>query len=427
MKIKLAFFLLYIAILSSCNNKVTKDDFIANSVNISSIKNPYSFSGNVYEKYESGEIKQFGAIKKGKKDGEWTTLYKSGNTKQKVFYNLGFIDKYIKMFYENGQISNHLIYKKQSASIEGFSQKHEWYKNSNKKYQLKQNDKLQKDLEIFWDENGDMTSFLENKKYVSTFITFFPNKKKKTESIKNIKKQTLLSEVWDSTGILRYFEFHSLNENGTLVKNFYPNGKLKSIGHKKLKRDDGPVSKGIRKETKNGSWYYYKQNGDDSLAVTYRFGDIFGTVVKYNNGIISSIEEIRVNQNFGIKTEFKDNQETKKTLFYKKHPLDVNVQTIFSTNNNNRDILEIRNTFLGLYHKITPSLKNIKNDISDYKGIITLKFKVLSNGKIKNCEVKNTTIKNTFFVQEIAKAISKWEFPKTPNGSTEITYPIEFF
>lgn len=410
---------------SFTTTNIPKNSYNMDSVNVFSPQ----FSGTVFNQYNTGELKNIGKIKFGRLDENWVLLHKNGIIKKMITYENGFIVSDVKDFYETGTIKSEIIYETKTSDIHSYQKKNEWYSNGIKKTKIERDLNLQVIKNISWDSIGNQTSFYDNSGNSILKISYYEKGIEKERIYKDNKAMTLRKKYSDSIGNIISEELHSLHNNGTLHKKFYPNGKLKSTGYKKLKSQKGPIgdSKQNKFEVKNGIWHYWNSDGTKSKDITYRYGENFGAIVEYENNQISMIEEIRFNKNYGIKINYKDGKEINRILYYSRDSVNINVNTLFTVSNNNRDELDIRNTVLGFYHKIHPKLKRFNTRASYPKGIVIIEMKILPSGDIKSCKVIESEFEDEDAINRVVIAMSKWKFKKIETGSVTVTYPIEFF
>jgi len=109
------------------------------------------FSGKNLCKYENGQNKSQGTVKKGVNHEKWIRWYENGQIKSELNYKDGKFDGKQTDWYENGQKFDEGTYK--NAMLEGKNT--QWYENGNKKSEMNyKNGKLEGRQEFWFDEDG---------------------------------------------------------------------------------------------------------------------------------------------------------------------------------------------------------------------------------------------------------------------------------
>ena len=130
------------------------------------------FGQNQYDKvyYENGQLEYEGNFGDGKQDGIWKHYYESGQLKKIVNWRDGKPNGLKESYYENGQLEKEGKYKFSSSQQYRYQIFKYYYKN--KKIKEEGGGLVGGDMDrlliyrITWDENGNKTVHVDNRKQV---------------------------------------------------------------------------------------------------------------------------------------------------------------------------------------------------------------------------------------------------------------------
>ena len=185
------------------------------------------------------------------------------------------------------------------------------------------------------------------------------------------------------------------------------------------------IQNAIKNINKNANSKYLPSREMDTSGVTALYGCINceKAPIQEDSAKLDSIVELvgclyGTCGGGGIATKAKGNVTT---------PTENDISVDVDSSNTKSLILKVvRQRTPGLRHIYNKYLKIRENDKKpSFKGTIVLKLEIGDLGAVSNVLVKSTTTDYPEFDEQIAKAVSRWKFPKSRTGGN-VTVPFTF-
>jgi len=185
------------------------------------------------------------------------------------------------------------------------------------------------------------------------------------------------------------------------------------------------IQNAIKNINKNANSKYLPSREMDTSGVTALYGCINceKAPIQEDSAKLDSIVELvgclyGTCGGGGIATKAKGNVTT---------PTENDISVDVDSSNTKSLILKVvRQRTPGLRHIYNKYLKIRENDKKpSFKGTIVLKLEIGDLGAVSNVLVKSTTTDYPEFDEQIAKAVSRWKFPKNRTGGN-VTVPFTF-